>query len=147
MRCGPAAGKVSSASAYERRAPNGAPIDMHVLDTTMLYGPTSGGVARYLKEKRGWLARYSSCRHSLLVPGGFDGIGEEGEHFIATWAPTAASRRWPLRVTPWLRAMRRYEPDIIEAQDPGLVGWVALNAARDLGSHVVALRNLRRSSF
>src|SRR5207249_11842666 len=57
MRSWPAMGKVSSASARERRAPNGAPIDMHVLDTTMLYGPMGGGVARYLKEKRSWLAR------------------------------------------------------------------------------------------
>src|SRR5438067_720349 len=138
MRCGPAVGKEWSASASARRAPNGAPIDMHVLDTTMLYGPMGGGVARYLKEKRNWLARYSSCRHSLLVPGAFNGIGEEGEHFIATWAPTVASRRWPLRASPWLHAMRRYEPDIIEAQDPGLVGWVALNVARELAVPLIA---------
>src|SRR5207237_6507482 len=99
MRSWPATGKVSSASARERRAPNGAPIDMHVLDTTMLYGPMGGGVARYLKEKRSWLARNSPCRHSLLVPGPFNGIGAEGEHFIATWAPNAAARRLPCRAT------------------------------------------------
>ncbi|HEY3177289.1 MAG TPA: glycosyltransferase [Casimicrobiaceae bacterium] len=138
MRSWPAMGKVSPASALERRAPNGAPIDMHVLDTTMLYGPMGGGVARYLKEKRGWLARNSACRHSLLVPGPFDGIGEEGEHFIATWAPNDASRRWPWRVSPWFEAMLRYEPDIIEAEDPGLVGWVAWHAARELGIPLVA---------
>ena len=100
MRYGPAAGKVWSSTALERRAPNGAPIDMHVLDTTMLYGPMGGGVARYLKEKRAWLARNSPCRHSLLVPGAFNGIGEDGEHFIATWAPNDASRRWPIRTSP-----------------------------------------------
>ncbi|HEY2818598.1 MAG TPA: glycosyltransferase [Casimicrobiaceae bacterium] len=138
MRYGPAAGKVWSSTALERRAPNGAPIDMHVLDTTMLYGPMGGGVARYLKEKRSWLARNSPCRHSLLVPGAFNGIGEDGEHFIATWAPNEASRRWPMRTSPWLHAIRRYAPDIIEAEDPGLVGWVALHAARELGVPLVA---------
>jgi len=138
MRYAPAAGKVWSATALERRAPNGAPIDMHVLDTTMLYGPMGGGVARYLKEKRSWLARNSPCRHSLLVPGAFNGIGEDGEHFIATWAPKQAARRWPLRTSPWLNAIRRYAPDVIEVEDAGLVGWVALHAARELGVPLVA---------
>ena len=138
MRYGPAAGKVWSTTALERRAPNGAPIDMHVLDTTMLYGPMGGGVARYLKEKRNWLSRNSPCRHSLLVPGPFDGIGEEGEHYIATWAPNEAARRWPWRASPWLHAMRRYAPDIIEVEDPGLVGWAALHAARELDIPIVA---------
>jgi alpha-1,6-mannosyltransferase len=138
MRYGPAAGKVWSSTALERRAPNGAPIDMHVLDTTMLYGPMGGGVARYLKEKRSWLARNSPCRHSLLVPGAVNGIGEDGEHFIATWAPNDTSRRWPMRTSPWLDAIRRYAPDIIEVEDPGLVGWVALHAARELGVPLVA---------
>ena len=138
IRYGPATGRVWSTTALERRAPNGAPIDMHVLDTTMLYGPMGGGVARYLKEKRVWLARNSPCRHSLLVPGPFNGIGEEGEHFIATWAPNEAARRWPWHATRWQQAIRRYAPDIIEVQDPGLVGWVALHAARDLGIPLVA---------
>src|SRR5436190_10134302 len=138
IRYGPAAGRAWSPTALERRAPTGAPIDMHVLDTTMLYGPMGGGVARYLKEKRNWLARNSPCRHSLLVPGPFDGIGEEGEHFIATWAPNDAARRWPWRVTPWFQAMLRYAPDIIEVEDPGLVGWIALHAARELGIPLVA---------
>src|SRR5436309_13402882 len=101
---GPAAGRAWSTTALERRAPNGAPIDMHVLDTTMLYGPMGGGVARYSKEKRTWLAWNSPCRPSLRVPGSFKGMGAEGEHFIATCAPTGAARRWPWRVTPWLGA-------------------------------------------
>jgi len=138
MRSWPAPGKLLAADVREPRAPNGGPIDMHVLDTTMLYGPLAGGVARYLKEKRNWLARNSQCRHSLLVPGPYSGIGEEGEHFIRTWAPNAASRRWPWRVTPWLQAMLRYAPDIIEVEDPGLVGWIAFNAARQLGIPLVA---------
>src|SRR5438552_3133079 len=47
-------------------------------------------------------------------------------------------RRWPWRVTPWFQAMLRYAPDIIEVEDPGLVGWVALHAARELGVPLVA---------
>ena len=138
MRFAPAVGKALPASALQKRAPNGASIDMHVLDATMLYGPMGGGVSRYLKEKRAWLARNYPCRHSVLVPGAFDGIGEEGEHFIATWTPSLTWRRWPWRVTPWTRAMLRYAPDIIEAQDPGFVGWVALHAARKLDIPLIA---------
>jgi hypothetical protein len=48
---------------------------MHVLDTTMLYGPGSGGVARYLNEKRAWFAQSPSHRHTLLVPGPRHSVG------------------------------------------------------------------------
>ena len=42
---------------------------MHLLDVTMLYAPTSGGVVRYLRAKRAWLKRHTSIRHSLLAAG------------------------------------------------------------------------------
>src|SRR5207302_9672712 len=46
--------------------------------------------------------------------------------------------RWPWRATPWFQAILRYAPDIIEVEDPGLVGWTALHAARELGIPLVA---------
>ena len=42
----------------------------HLIDTTMMYAPRSGGVKRYLMAKRAWLeARRPDIRHTLVVPG------------------------------------------------------------------------------
>ena len=41
----------------------------HLIDTTMMYAPKSGGVKRYLMAKRAWLARRRpDVRHTLVVP-------------------------------------------------------------------------------
>ena len=42
----------------------------HLIDTTMMYAPRSGGVKRYLMAKRAWLTRRRpDVRHTLVVPG------------------------------------------------------------------------------
>ena len=52
------------------RRPSARPHDLHLLDTTMLFAPKSGGVKRYLLAKRAWLARTRpDLRHTLVVPG------------------------------------------------------------------------------
>src|SRR5437763_929823 len=43
IRYGRATGRACPTTALERPAPNGAPIDTHVLETAMLYGPMGGG--------------------------------------------------------------------------------------------------------
>jgi alpha-1,6-mannosyltransferase len=70
---------------------------MHLLDVTMLYAPTSGGVVRYLRAKRAWLRRRTSIRHSLLVPGDADGDGPASglmcvRSRFAPWPPLADCR-------------------------------------------------------
>ena len=46
------------------------PASQHLLDTTMLFAPKSGGVKRYLMAKRAWLARTRpDLRHTLVTPG------------------------------------------------------------------------------
>src|SRR5437773_2131384 len=42
---------------------------MHLVDTTLFYSPTSGGVKRYLTAKHAWLAAHSSWEHTIVVPG------------------------------------------------------------------------------
>ena len=42
---------------------------MHLVDTTLFFSPTSGGVRRYLNAKHAWLAQQESWEHTLLVPG------------------------------------------------------------------------------
>ena len=36
---------------------NAGGAGFHLIDTTMMYAPKSGGVKRYLNAKRAWLAR------------------------------------------------------------------------------------------
>jgi len=105
---------------------------VHLLDTTMLYAPTSGGVARYLREKRAWLARHTSMRHTLIVPALQDGVGPHGEITIRTRPLVRSPYRWPYAASRWLREIRACQPDLIEAGDPGPLGWMALHAARTL---------------
>ena len=45
---------------------------MHVVDATLFYSPTSGGVKRYLLAKHEWMRAHTNWRHSLVVPGEHD---------------------------------------------------------------------------
>lgn len=45
---------------------------MHLVDITMFYAPTSGGVRTYLDCKHSYLTRQVGVRHSVLVPAGID---------------------------------------------------------------------------
>ena len=119
---------------------------MHVLDTTMLYGPPGGGVAQYLRAKREWLAR-AGCRHTMLVPGPRNGRGPDGEQCLATWTPRPGGWRWPVAPARWSRAIVRHAPDIIEAGDGGPLGWAALRAARELGVPLVAFCHADAAAF
>ena len=111
---------------------------MHLLDVTMLYAPTSGGVVRYLRAKRAWLRRHTSIRHSLLVPGPADAEPAPGERHMRTWALGPHGHRWPLAVGRWARAIRACRPDLIELGDVGPEAWATLSAARDLDIPVIA---------
>jgi alpha-1,6-mannosyltransferase len=111
---------------------------MHLLDVTMLYAPTSGGVVRYLRAKHAWLHRHTSMRHSLLVPGAADARGANGEIFLRTRTRTLNGHRWPFGIRRWAREIRHANPDLIEVGDAGPEAWGALSAARTLGVPVIA---------
>jgi len=111
---------------------------MHLLDVTMLYAPTSGGVVRYLRAKHAWLRRHTSIRHSLLVPGGEDAQGQSGEIFLRTRTLGPRGHRWPLAARRWSREIRDVAPDLIEVGDAGPEAWAALHAARVLDVPLVA---------
>jgi alpha-1,6-mannosyltransferase len=111
---------------------------MHLLDVTMLYAPTSGGVVRYLRAKRTWLRRHTSIRHSLLVPGAADAHGRHGEIYLRTWALRPRGHRWPLAVRRWSNAIRACAPDLIEVGDAGPEAWAARHAAEALDAPLIA---------
>ena len=104
---------------------------MHLVDTTLFYSPTSGGVKRYLTAKHAWLQANSSWKHSILVPG-------ETLHVEPGAVSTIPGQPWPgtfdyrLPLNPrlWTRMLDQLEPDIIEAGDAFHPAWCAWRVTR-----------------
>ena len=112
---------------------------MHVVDATLFYSPTSGGVKRYLLAKHEWMRAHTGWRHSLVVP------GESRTHApgdISTIAgglvPGAFNYRLPLNPVRWSRAIDALEPDLIEVGDAFHPAWAAANVANRRGIPLIA---------
>src|SRR5436190_12410179 len=102
---------------------------LHLVDTTMFWSPTGGGVRRYLQTKHDWLARQPRWRHSIAVPRVDD--TEVGAATLPSIAlPGGAGYRLPLRRAAIARVLSRLMPDLIEAGDPYRVAWGARDAAQ-----------------
>lgn len=119
----------------------GAPgrVGFHLIDTTMMYAPRSGGVKRYLHQKREWLIkRRPDIAHTLVVPGATTGLAAPGVVSVAaTRLPFGDGYRMPASTTKWETVLRMLEPDIIEAGDMFVPGHAALDAGEVLGVPVV----------
>ncbi|WP_157267750.1 glycosyltransferase [Azohydromonas aeria] len=107
----------------------------HLVDTTMFWSPTGGGVQRYLQVKHGWLARQQGWQHTVFAPGargwGFEDAG-------GLPLPGLGGYRLPLDRRAAARRIERLGPDLIEAGDPLRLGWASLDAGQRLGVPVVA---------
>ncbi|MCR5878881.1 glycosyltransferase [Phenylobacterium sp. J367] len=111
----------------------------HLIDTTMMYAPKSGGVKRYLLAKRAWLdLRRPDIRHTLVVPGArTEAQGSNLVTIAAARLPFGDGYRMPASLTKWETVIRMLEPDIIEAGDVFVPGHAALEAGEALGVPVV----------
>lgn len=111
----------------------------HLIDTTMMWAPRSGGVKRYLTAKRNWLEKKRpDIRHTLVVPGAHtraEGPGLVG--VAAARLPFGDGYRMPASVTKWETVLRVLQPDVIEAGDVFVPGHAALEAGEALGVPVV----------
>ena len=123
----------------EAIAARGETGGFHLLDTTMMYAPRSGGVKRYLNAKRQWLAsHHPEVRHTLVVPGARTRADQDGLISVsATRLPFGDGYRMPASVTKWESILRGCDPDIIEAGDVFVPGHAALEAGEALGVPVV----------
>jgi alpha-1,6-mannosyltransferase len=111
----------------------------HLVDTTMLYAPRSGGVKRYLTAKRAWLERARpTVRHTLVVPGAADSADGQGAVTVrAAKLPFGDGYRWPQNGRKWGAWLEALRPSIIEAGDPYTPGQAALETGQRLGVPVV----------
>lgn len=111
----------------------------HLVDTTLFYSPTSGGVKRYLTAKHAWLAAHSRWQHTLVVPGERDRTERGGICTLAGYpVPGSFNYRLPLDPRHWLRLLDALDPDLVEAGDAFHPAWAALRLARRRGIPLAA---------
>jgi alpha-1,6-mannosyltransferase len=103
---------------------------MHVVDATLFFSPTSGGVKRYLLAKHEWMHAHTNWRHSLVVPGESSIHAPGGISTIAGGhVPGTFNYRLPLNPLRWSRAIEALEPDLIEVGDVFHPAWAAARVA------------------
>lgn len=107
---------------------------LHLVDTTLFYSPTSGGVKRYLNAKHAWLAAHTVWEHTLVVPGRRNRIERGGTCTLAGYkVPGTFNYRLPLNARRWTRLLAELEPSLIEAGDAFHPGWCAWRVAQRRG--------------
>ena len=112
---------------------------MHVVDATLFYSPTSGGVKRYLLAKHEWMRAHTNWRHSLLVPGEIrTHVPGDISTIAGSLVPGAFNYRLPLNPVRWSRAIDALEPDLIEIGDAFHPAWAAANVASRRGIPLIA---------
>jgi len=111
----------------------------HLVDTTLFFSPTSGGVRRYLTAKHAWLAAHSRWQHTLVVPGAVDRTERGGVCTIAGHSvPGSFNYRLPLNPRRWAQLLDALEPDLIEAGDAFHPAWAAWRVAQRRGIPLAA---------
>src|ERR1700730_16815576 len=113
---------------------------MKVCDLTQFYSPFSGGVKRYLEEKRKY-ANALGHQHLLIVPGQkTEKIETPGSKTFLIGSPLVSrtSRyRALLNLNAVEEVLEREKPDVIESSDPYQVAWKAIASGEALRSPVV----------
>ena len=101
---------------------------VHLVDATLFYSPTSGGVKRYLSAKHAWLAAHTSWEHTIVVPGRDTHIERGSVCTLSGYpVPCTFNYRLPLNPRRWTRLLDALEPTLIEAGDvfhPAWAGWL-----------------------
>jgi alpha-1,6-mannosyltransferase len=112
---------------------------LHLVDTTLFYSPTSGGVKRYLTAKHAWLAAHSRWEHTLVVPGERDRTERGGVCTLRGYpVPGSFNYRLPLDPRRWVRLLDALDPDLVEVGDAFHPAWAAWRLAQRRGTPIVA---------
>ncbi|MEP6609085.1 MAG: glycosyltransferase [Burkholderiaceae bacterium] len=102
----------------------------HLLDITMFWSPSGGGVSRYLRSKHAWIEQHTHWRHTIVAAGP---ATSETQGIGAVPLPFSGGYRFPLHRAAGARAIVRHRPDLIEVGDPYRFAWSALDAGQQLG--------------
>jgi alpha-1,6-mannosyltransferase len=101
---------------------------VHLVDATLFFSPTSGGVKRYLCAKHAWLRAHTSWEHTIVVPGRDTHLERGGLCTLSGHpVPWTFNYRLPLNPRRWTRLLDALEPTLIEAGDvfhPAWAGWL-----------------------
>ena len=90
---------------------------MHVVDATLFYSPTSGGVRRYLLAKHEWMRAHTNWQHSLLVPGEARAhVPGDVSTIAGSLVPGAFNYRLPLNPLEWSRAIDALSAEVSQVQ-------------------------------
>ncbi len=109
---------------------------MKVCDVTQFYSPVSGGVKRYISEKRRYVVEHTHDEHHLIIPGSETRYERDGRLHLHTIRSPRLDffSRYPSRYRLILNTrlvldlLDDIRPDVIEAGDPYHVAWTALRA-------------------
>ena len=110
---------------------------LHLVDATMFWSPSGGGVRRYLLTKHAWLAGRADWRHTLAVPQ-LDGEAADAATLPSWPLPFSKGYRLPLNRRAMANVLASLQPSLIEAGDPYRVAWAVRDAARQCGIPAVA---------
>ena len=109
---------------------------MKICDVTQFYSPVSGGVKRYISEKRRYIVEHTRDEHHLIVPGPTTRHERDGRLHLHTIRSPRLDffSRYPSRYRLILNReivlglLDDIRPDIIESGDPYHLAWTALRA-------------------
>jgi alpha-1,6-mannosyltransferase len=115
-----------------------------ICDVTQFYSPVSGGVKRYISEKRRHVVDHTRDEHHLIVPGPTTRYERDGRlHLHTIQSPRLDFfSRYPSRYRLILNTrlvmdmLDDIRPDIIESGDPYHVAWTALRAGEQTHASV-----------
>jgi len=125
---------VAAAARLRRPSPGlpTRPARKHIVDVTLFFAPTSGGVRRYLMAKHSWLRGHTSLKHTIFVPGRqTEGTAYDVVRFASPAVPFGNGYRLPVRMRAFREQLARLAPDLIEVGDPYHLAWQSLKVARE----------------
>ena len=117
---------------------------MKICDVTQFYSPVSGGVKRYISEKRRYVVEATRDEHHLIIPGPetrYERTGRLHLHTIRSPRLDFFSRypsryRLILNTKLVLDLLDDIRPDIIESGDPYHLAWTCLRAGEQVHAPV-----------
>jgi len=115
-----------------------------ICDVTQFYSPVSGGVKRYISEKRLHVLQHTRDEHHLIIPGSTTRYEREGRLHLHTIRSPRLDffSRYPSRYRLILNTrivldmLDDIRPDVIESGDPYHLAWTCLRAGSQLHAPV-----------